>query len=503
MASPHLGSFIRRLRHALEPNEAGGLSDAELLPRWAHLRDEAAYEVLLWRHGPLVLSVCRRLLRNPQDVEDAFQATFLILVRKAGSISRRAALAGWLYRVAYRVALRARARAARRASREEPTTQEPAVEPGQDALWADVRPVLDEEVNRLPEKYRVPFVLCYLQGKTNAEAAREVGCPVGTVLSRLAWARERLRDRLTRRGVVLTVGLLAALLAQAAAPATVSAALVEATRTAALLFAAGSKAAVSAGAAALTQGVLRTMFLTKLKLVAAVVVVLGLLGTGAGLAVHQALAASPAAGDEDVTAKLAEAALKPNKHLVQVPSQRDGILLVVGTEIKDGEKVPDDQVISVKVGGETRKYRKLREGDAVEEGQLLGLVDDALARDELAIKKTKLDVTKAELEASNKTRDEAEQRYRTQLKLTTIKGGSDEDVRAAKLTWDRYIYEVYSKQAEVKVAEQEVKQVETLLRMHEIRSPVRGVLKTIYKHRGEAVRQYETVFVLRITDNRE
>src|SRR5262249_30233736 len=138
-------------------------------------------------------------------------------------------------------------------------------------------------------------------------------------------------------------------------------------------------------------------FLPKLKLAAAVVFVLGLLGTGVGLAVHQVLAAPSAAGGEDRADDLAVADARANKHLLRVPSQHDGILLMVGTEIKDGEKVPEDQVVSVKIGGETRKYRKLREGDAVEEGQLLGLVDDTLAREELAIKKAKLDAAKAEL----------------------------------------------------------------------------------------------------------
>src|SRR5262245_3750714 len=186
MASGPLSSFIANLRRAVAPHVGTGLGDAELLERWARHGDEAAFEVLLWRHGPLVLSVCRRLLRNPADVEDAFQATFLVLVKKAASVRRGAVLAGWLYRVAYRVALRLRAAAAKRTTLEAGEAEVPAPDGGLEVVWRDVRPVLDEEVNRLADKFRVPFVLCHLQGKTNAEAAAEIGCPVGTVLSRLA-----------------------------------------------------------------------------------------------------------------------------------------------------------------------------------------------------------------------------------------------------------------------------------------------------------------------------
>src|SRR5262249_31616689 len=150
---------------------------------------------------------------NEHDAEDAFQATFLILVRKAGSLGRPELLGNWLYGVAYRTAARARAEATRRRFREVPLIDRdlPAKESTPDGVWRDLRPVLDEEINRLPDKYRAPFVLCYLEGKTNEEAARQLGCPLGTVLSRLARARERLRLRLTSRGLTLSVGLLGAM----------------------------------------------------------------------------------------------------------------------------------------------------------------------------------------------------------------------------------------------------------------------------------------------------
>src|SRR5262245_53862403 len=178
MANAPLGKVIRQLRQSLD--HEGGLSDAELLERVVSQRDTAAFEVLVWRHGALVLGVCRRLLRHEQDAEDAFQAAFLILLRKAGSIGKRQSLGSWLYKVAYRVSLRARAR--RRARREQPGGDVPAREATPELIWRDLRPVLDEEVDGLPEKYRTPFILCYLEGLTNEEAGRQIGCPRGTVL---------------------------------------------------------------------------------------------------------------------------------------------------------------------------------------------------------------------------------------------------------------------------------------------------------------------------------
>jgi RNA polymerase sigma factor (sigma-70 family) len=278
MANASLGKVIRHLRQSLDRDDVGALSDAELLERVVARRDPAAFEVLVWRHGALVLGLCRRMLRHEQDAEDAFQAAFLVLLRKAGSVGKRQALASWLYKVALRVALRLRSR--QRSRRERPGVDVPAPEAPPELLWRDLRPVLDEEVNALPEKYRAPFILCYLEGLTNEEAARHLGCPKGTVLSRLAWARERLRGRLARRGLALSAGALSAAAASAAPPAP----LVAATMKAATLVAAGKSAAgaVSARAAQLAQGVLRDMFLRKLKIVAAVLVAVGALTFGVG-----------------------------------------------------------------------------------------------------------------------------------------------------------------------------------------------------------------------------
>src|SRR5581483_2852609 len=182
---------------------AGKMTDRQLLERFAARRDEEAFAQLVRRHGPLVLGVCRQILRHEQDAEDAFQATFLVLARKAGSIRSAEALPNWLYGVANRLATRMKATARKRQTREVALVDSPTPEPGLGGELDDLGPVLHEEIGRLPDKYRIPFVLCYLDGMTNEEAARQLGCPPGTVFSRLARAREGLRARLRRRGLMV------------------------------------------------------------------------------------------------------------------------------------------------------------------------------------------------------------------------------------------------------------------------------------------------------------
>jgi RNA polymerase sigma factor (sigma-70 family) len=283
MGQEALRAMVQRLRHLAEPSANGSLTDAQLLERFLTCRDEAAFEVLVWRHGAMVLGLCRRMLRHEHDAEDAFQATFLVLVRKASSIGSRQALSSWLYKVAYRVALAVRANALKTVSPPAAASL-PGKETADDVDWRDLRHVLDEEVARLPEKYRATFVLCCLEGRTNEEAARQLGCPRGTVLSRLARARERLRRALLRRGVGLPAALAVAVAANQA-PAAVPAGMVRATVHAAISIAAGKTAAamVSGNVAALTQGVLYTMFMTKLKITLAIVLAIAIVGSGAGV----------------------------------------------------------------------------------------------------------------------------------------------------------------------------------------------------------------------------
>ena len=265
MARERPPALIDPLRRLIGRQTGSPLTDAQLLENFVSRGDEPSFEVLVWRH----------------EAEDAFQATFLVFARKAGAIGRGEVLAAWLYKVAYRVALRVRASSAKRSSIGEPPDTLQAPEPTDGTVWRDLRPVLDAEIAGLPEKYRVPFVLCHLEGLTNEEAAAQLGCPKGTVLSRLSRGRERLRARLTRRGLALTAPALALTLEANAAPAAVSAALVPLTVGAAISFRAGTVAGlVSERVAAVAEGVLRTMTLIKLKAAVAVLALATALGTG-------------------------------------------------------------------------------------------------------------------------------------------------------------------------------------------------------------------------------
>ena len=260
-------------------------SDAELLERFVTERDESAFAALVSRHGPMVFGVCRRLLRQAQDAEDAFQATFLILVRKAVSIGRRELLGNWLYGVAMRVASRARFLAVRRQTRETANREHMAVATSDSEEPLELSAAITEEVRGLPAKYRIPVVLCHLEGHSNEEAADELGCPVGTIKTRLFRAREMLRKRLARRGLIVGTTAITAALSTEVLAVTLPPALLDSTLKAAISFAAGDVGVgiVSAQTVALTKGVLHTMFVAKMKTLAVLGLALLLLfgGTGA------------------------------------------------------------------------------------------------------------------------------------------------------------------------------------------------------------------------------
>jgi RNA polymerase sigma factor (sigma-70 family) len=300
MATGQLNQVLRHLRCAALLRDEGGLTDAQLLERFLKRRDEAALEALVRRHEAMVWGVCRRLLRNYHDAEDAFQATFLVLVRRAAAIVPREMVANWLYGVAYRTALKARATALRRKARESQVTDMPQIETPRPDSWQELQPVLDEELTRLADKYRAPVVLCDLEGKTRKEAAQQLGWPEGTVAGRLARARKLLAQALARRGIALSGGAVALAVAQSAMGA--PAALVCSTVKAASLFAVGKAAAgvVTARVAALTEGVLRAMLLNNQKTVL-VVVLAALLALGGGTLVWSSRAGENgfAAGHSD------------------------------------------------------------------------------------------------------------------------------------------------------------------------------------------------------------
>jgi RNA polymerase sigma factor (sigma-70 family) len=273
-------------------------ADGELLERFVHLRDEDAFAALVRRHGLMVLGVCRLLLKDAHDAEDACQAAFLVLARRAGSIRKQGSIGSWLYGVAYRAAANLRRQVVRRRGREAPAV-DMAQPPPADVGWREVRTILDEELQRLPERFRAPLLLCCLEGRTRDEAAQELGWSLGTLRGRLERGRELLRGRLQRRGVGLSAALSAVLLTGRAASAVVPAALVVSIVRAAVPRAAGqapAAGAVSARAAAVAEGVMRAMLMIKLKIVTGLLLALGLVGLGAGVLTSGALSARPPGG---------------------------------------------------------------------------------------------------------------------------------------------------------------------------------------------------------------
>jgi RNA polymerase sigma factor (sigma-70 family) len=286
MPTSSMNSVIEHLRRAVL-GDGAGLADGELLGVFIERHDEAAFSALVKRHSPMIWGVCRRLLSH-DDAEDAFQATFLVLVRKAASIMPREMVGNWLYGVAHQTALQARRAAARRMAREVQVTLMPDPEAVQQDQWPDVQPLLDQELSHLPDIYRAVIVLCDLEGRTRKEVARQLKVPEGTVGGRLARARAMLAKRLTQRGVALSGGALAAVLSEQAASAGAPNSVVVSTIKAATLFAAGKAAAtgaLSVKVVALTEGVLKAMMFTKLKTALAVLaVVLVVVGGGGATA---------------------------------------------------------------------------------------------------------------------------------------------------------------------------------------------------------------------------
>jgi RNA polymerase sigma factor (sigma-70 family) len=259
--------LIQNLRGAALRHAGAELTDGQLLCCFVERRDEAAFAALVRRHGPMVWGVCRRLLSH-HDAEDAFQATFLALSRKADSVRPAERVASWLYGVARQATLQARRAAARREARETPMAEVPD-NPVADVLPDDLRAVLDEELSRLPDRFRAVIVLCDLEGKSRSEAARQLGLPEGTVAGWLARARVMLAGRLARRGVSVSGAALAAVLSQGAAPASV--------------VAAAASGLIPARVAALTEGVLKAMLLPKLKVMTLALFVAALACLGVGL----------------------------------------------------------------------------------------------------------------------------------------------------------------------------------------------------------------------------
>ncbi len=355
MARLASGSVVRQLGSLFEDGTVAGLSDRQLLERFIAARDpagEAAFAAIVARHGPMVLDICRQLLGDLHHAEDAFQAVFLVLARRARSIRDPDLLGNWLYGVALRTARCARAQHDRRRKKEEgdamsrlasgssPAMLEPMVQSAeQPAMDREQATALHHEIDRLPRSFRRPVVLCYFEGLTLDEAARRLRCPAGTVRSRLARAREKLRRALTRRGVVVPAAALTAALAPVSTRAAVSFPLCEITTRAAIQFAAGT--AVSCSATALAREVLRFMFISNVRFTAFSLVLLAASATGAGflargLGVTDDPRVAPAAAQPPVIAKPADANLKATP----------GRMFVVGRVLDpQGKPVPGATVV--------------------------------------------------------------------------------------------------------------------------------------------------------------
>ncbi|HLN31769.1 MAG TPA: sigma-70 family RNA polymerase sigma factor [Gemmataceae bacterium] len=289
MADASLNSVLQHVRKLVHSHSTTSLSDGELLHAFVSQRDEAAFSTLVQRHGSMVLKVCRRLLQDEQDAEDAFQATFLVLVRKSAAVRNRSGLGAWLYGVAYRAALSLRRSRLRRRSHERRARCVLPRSPVTELAWREIQALMEEEIQRLPEKYRAVFVLCCLESQTRADVARSLGLKEGTVSSRLDYARNRLHQRLARRGVTLSAVLAATALANVPEAGAVPASLLAATSRAARVLVetkAIAAAAVSAQVAALVQTGLLTTVVTPLGIGFLLVLSLALVVGGTELVVH-------------------------------------------------------------------------------------------------------------------------------------------------------------------------------------------------------------------------
>ena len=296
MSKARDSALLQQIHTLFNVGTLGGLTDGQFLERFTACNGEVAelaFAALVERHGPMVLRVCLSVLREPNDAQDAFQATFLVFSARAGSIRKRDSLSSWLHGVARRIAACAKAAAARRRKYER-RAAERAVISVDGGVQDEVALALHEELGRLPEKNRTPIILCYLEGLSHEQAAQQLRWPVGTVRSRLARGRERLRGRLVRRGLALSAGLLEGALSAEAAPVAIRASLVSVTAEAAVGCASSrlfTTRVISESVSLLVEGAIRAMFVTRMKLA---VLACGLIGTGAFVAVQQVRSAPQA-----------------------------------------------------------------------------------------------------------------------------------------------------------------------------------------------------------------
>jgi HlyD family secretion protein len=365
------GAVLRQLRTLFNVGTVRDLTDGQLLERFATDRGEAAelaFAVLVERHGPMVLRVCRGVLNNSHDTQDAFQATFLVLVRKARALWVRDSLGPWLHQVAFRTASCVRSTAARRRRHEQKAAipvEETCVEP-----IDELEKALHEEIDRLPERYRAPVVLCDLEGHTHEQVARHLGWPVGTVKSRLSRGRERLRGRLLRRGITPDAGLIAAALSRVdSSLASIPTALLDSTTAAASRFLT-VRTIVRGSAASLAQGVLRSMTMTQWLKAASVLLVAGATVAGVDLVAQKGTSGAQTQPEQKPSPELITYNVKPGKLRVTVVDR--GSL--------ESSRNND---LFCKVEGNTTIIKIAEEGTRVKAGDIVCELDSSLLRDQL------------------------------------------------------------------------------------------------------------------------
>jgi len=365
-----MSEVVQHLRKTLLQQDGAGLTDGQLLGRFIEQRDEAAAAALVRRHGPMVWGVCRRVLGNPHDAEDAFQATFLVLVRRASAIVPREMVGNWLYGVAHQTALKAKATLAKRRVRERQVSAMPEIEVEPQHFRQELRAVLDQELSRLPDKYRVAIVLCDLEGRTRTEAARQLAVPPGTLAARLTRGRALLAKRLVRHNLAVSGGFLVAALSEQAASAGQPSSLVSSTIRAVTSVAAGpasSAGVIPAEVAALTEGVVKAMFVSKIKI--ATGLLLALTVSAAGGLLYETQAGGPVDDSSRVEQKKEEdlraAAIKALDQLSksEQAGDREAAILALATLRRELKSV--EEATKIRKAEETRQIRERKLASAV------------------------------------------------------------------------------------------------------------------------------------------
>ena len=329
--------------------DAARVTDGQLLECFIEREDESAFKALVELHGPMVFGVCRRVLGNHHDAEEAFQATFLVLTRKAAVISTRETVANWLYGVAHRAALKAKGARARRQVRERQVTQMPEPHAPEQNRWLELEPLLDQELSCLAEKYRTPMVLCHLEGKTHKEAARLLGWTEGTITMRLKRARKMLAKRLAQRGLALSTAILGGLVSRNGASAAVPGRLIVSTVKAASLSARSQTVAagtISPSVTALTEGVLKSMWIARLGKVTSVLLLLTAAILGAATLFHlvRSGGTSPSAQNPDEPTAALESADKQAQEAVAKDLEKlHGSWKLVAAEA-NGKPIPAEEL---------------------------------------------------------------------------------------------------------------------------------------------------------------